>query len=297
MSSTEFSTPTAAQAGVATGDRGASPGTAYDRSLAEPAQRLLIAAGPVFAERGFDRAPVREIAKQADVNVAAVSYYFGDKMGLYRAVIAAIRRQREARFPAPIIGEAPPDQTLYRLIRTLLSRMLAGDEKGWEAQLMMREMQHPTEALEEMVREYFKPLYDALCQTINELLPEPNGVPDQDSASGPDHWRTEAFVPQMVFGIVGQCLYFRIGRPVMDQLIAPEIRSRHYDVESLCKHITATTLAACGHRGVAEIREELNSPNTLWSRGAAFNASTSATQTSATQTSEHNTSNPTKDGR
>lgn len=220
-------------------------------TLPDPAERLLVAAGPVFAQHGYDRATVREIAKRAGVNVAAVSYYFGDKMGLYRAVIAAIRHKREREFPAPIVGEAPAEETLFRLVRTLLSRMLAGDEKGWEAQLMMREMQHPTAALEEMVREYFQPLYDAICQTITALLPA------TENAVSATNWRAEAMVPQMALGVVGQCLYYRIGRPVMEQLIVPEIRSRHYTVESLSRHITATTLAACGNRSLLEHREAI----------------------------------------
>ncbi|WP_146579153.1 CerR family C-terminal domain-containing protein [Neorhodopirellula pilleata] len=233
-------------------------------TLPDPAERLLVAAGPVFAHRGFDRAPVREIAKRAGVNVAAVSYYFGDKMGLYRAVIAKIRHQREREFPAPILGEAPAEETLFRLVRTLLSRMLAGDEKGWEAQLMMREMQHPTAALEEMVREYFQPLYDALCQTIGDLLPAIE-VKDKDKVSA-NAWRTEAMVPQMALGVVGQCLYYRIGRPVMEQLIAPEIRARHYTVESLGRHITATTLAACGNRSLPEHRAAMESGERIETR-------------------------------
>jgi len=244
-------------------DRLSSSETTFSRpnasaAPAEPAERLLVAAGPVFAQRGFDRAPVREIAKRAGVNVAAVSYYFGDKMGLYRAVIAAIRQQRELKFPTPVVGEAPADETLHRLVRTLLSRMLAGDEKGWEAQLMMREMQHPTSALEEMVREYFQPLYEALCHTIIDLIsPQCDQevgvtVVDPSEVAPATSWRAEAMVPQIALGVVGQCLYYRIGRPVMEQLIAPEIRARHYTVESLSRHITAMTLAACGNRSLPE---------------------------------------------
>lgn len=221
-----------------------------------PAGRLIAAAGPVFAQRGFDRAPVREIAKQAEVNVAAVSYYFGDKMGLYRAVIAAIRQNREREFPTPVLGDAPAEQTLYRLVHTLLSRMLSGDEEGWEALLMMREMQHPTAALEEMIQEYFKPIYDAICQTIAELLGSPDS-PANRPTSGAQDWRSEAMVPQMALGVVGQCLYYRIGRPVIERLIEPDVRDRHYDVESLCRHITATTLAACGHQNMPHYRDWL----------------------------------------
>ena len=239
-----------------------------DSDSTDPAQRLLTAAGPVFAQRGFDRAPVREIAKLAGVNVAAVSYYYGDKMGLYRAVIAAIRQNREAEFPAPILGQAPAEESLQRLIRTLLSRMLSGDESSWEAMLMMREMQQPTEALHDLIEDYFKPLYDAFCETVTELI-EANHVhlPRSESRSpagqlnqGMDEasdWRSVALVPQITLGVVGQCLYYRIGRPVIEQLIPSETQSHHYDLESLCHHITATTLAVCGSGSVIEHRLQL----------------------------------------
>ncbi|WDQ16182.1 CerR family C-terminal domain-containing protein [Rhodopirellula sp. P2] len=209
----------------------------------DPTQRLLAAAGPVFAERGFDRATVREIANVADVNVAAVSYYFGDKMGLYRAVITAIREKRERAYPTPEVGKQTPPQDLERLIRTLLSRMLAADETGWEAMLMMREMQNPTPAFEGMIHGYFQPLYDALCKTIQSLLPS------LDSKSA---WQTDALVPQMALGVVGQCLHYRIGRPVMAHLISPELIQTHYGLDSLCSQITASTLAACGDQNVID---------------------------------------------
>jgi AcrR family transcriptional regulator len=232
----------------------------------DPASRLIAAAGPVFAERGFDRAPVREIAKIAGVNVAAINYYYGDKMGLYRAVIADIREKRQREFPAPPLGEAPPDETLRRIIRTLLSRMLACDERGWEAMLMMREMQTPTEALGDMVREYFKPIYVVLCHTIDQLIQpalQTTRVNSDDSTDRPvdTSWRDESLVAQIALGVVGQCLYYRIGRPVLEQLIEPEIRRKHYDPESLCQHITATTLAACGQENIVQTRTRLQQTN------------------------------------
>src|SRR3954470_24235673 len=52
---------------------------------AQSRERLLLAAMRLFAEQGFARTSTREIALAAGTNIASISYYFGDKAGLYRA--------------------------------------------------------------------------------------------------------------------------------------------------------------------------------------------------------------------
>src|SRR5688500_16766581 len=49
-------------------------------------ERLLLAALRLFAHQGYAKTSTRELAEAASVNIAAISYYFGDKAGLYRAV-------------------------------------------------------------------------------------------------------------------------------------------------------------------------------------------------------------------
>ncbi|MEY2862216.1 MAG: hypothetical protein RL392_2674, partial [Pseudomonadota bacterium] len=53
---------------------------------AEARNRLLDAAMRLFAEHGFAKTSTRDIAEAAQVNISSISYYFGDKAGLYRAV-------------------------------------------------------------------------------------------------------------------------------------------------------------------------------------------------------------------
>ncbi|MCG8649701.1 MAG: CerR family C-terminal domain-containing protein [Pirellulales bacterium] len=211
--------------------------------------RLLGAAGPVFAQHGFDRATVREICSLADVNVASVAYYFGDKMGLYREVIQTIRDDREKQFPVPRSQGIDAEQMLYRLVRTMLSRMLAADASGWESQLFMREMQQPTPVFESIVNEFFCPLYQTLHDTIGTLLGE--------SAPQP-------VVNQMALSVVGQCVYYRFGAGVVQLLIPEPERIAHYDIESLSRHITSVTLAATKDTNVlcvrAQLDQQLSSP-------------------------------------
>jgi AcrR family transcriptional regulator len=58
------------------------------KSPADSRQRILEAALDLFGERGLTGTTVRDIAAAAKVNVAAISYHFGGKDELYRAVAA-----------------------------------------------------------------------------------------------------------------------------------------------------------------------------------------------------------------
>lgn len=49
--------------------------------------RILAAAEELFAQRGFAGTSVRDIARSAGVNGAMIHYYFGNKEGLYHAII------------------------------------------------------------------------------------------------------------------------------------------------------------------------------------------------------------------
>lgn len=54
--------------------------------MMEPKQRILDAATVLFAAKGFSGVGVREIARASDVNIAMISYYFGGKTGILKAI-------------------------------------------------------------------------------------------------------------------------------------------------------------------------------------------------------------------
>ncbi len=55
--------------------------------LNEKQMQILEVAEKLFAENGFDGTSVRQISKEADVNVAMISYYFGSKEKMLDALI------------------------------------------------------------------------------------------------------------------------------------------------------------------------------------------------------------------
>jgi len=128
--------------------------------------RLLHAALRLFAQQGFAKTSTREIAEAANANVAAISYYFGDKAGLYRAV-----------FLEPIDA---PRQDLSPLLNTTCSLteglrcMLGGfieplkhDETARLCiKLHCREMLEPTGLWQEEIHNGIKPMHAALVTLL-----------------------------------------------------------------------------------------------------------------------------------
>jgi len=137
----------------------------------ETRRRLLQAAESLFAQHGFRKVTVREICLAARANVAAVSYHFGDKMGLYREVMqSAIDAMRGTNEAARSAGEGqPPEEQLRRYISIFLHRIL---KPGREAvhRLINHEMNDPTTALDLLVEEGVRPRVQFLSGVIAGLL-------------------------------------------------------------------------------------------------------------------------------
>jgi len=82
-------------------------------SMAEPKQRrerdadvarkaILDAAEGLFARDGFAGARIDEIAKESGYNKSLIFHYFGDKLELYRAVVACTKREYEQNYEAKL---------------------------------------------------------------------------------------------------------------------------------------------------------------------------------------------------
>src|SRR4030067_328112 len=102
-------------------------------------ERLLDAAGEVFAERGDRRATVREICRRANVNIASVSYYFKSKEDLYADVLEFASRQARQKYPeTDAAGRAGSgERRLLRFVRIFLLRILDEGGPAWFGKLMV----------------------------------------------------------------------------------------------------------------------------------------------------------------
>lgn len=189
--------------------------------------RLLEAATRAFAARGFARAGVREICGAAGCNVAAVNYHFGDKAGLYRAVLLGGFHEA-GPFPPAVDATRPAHEQLHALLEAFLRRLLS-TERTPHARIMARELVEPTAALREVVEAAFRPLHDRIQGLLRALRPD---LPRAD-------------LDLHTISVIGQCVVYRHARPALDVLHGPDALGEA-EVPRLARHVARQVLGGLG---------------------------------------------------
>lgn len=166
------------------------------QSDAETRDRLLETALGLFAERGFTKVSVRDICREAKANVAAVSYHFGDKLGLYEEVIRAALDLISAAHA--IIVDAGPTASAEERLRHYVANFLPAlmrptDDSAWVRMLMRHEMREPTPAAHLIFDQAILPRIHYLMGVMAELL----GCDAQDPRVG-----------RCTVSVQAQCLFY-----------------------------------------------------------------------------------------
>ena len=162
---------------------------------ADTRARLLDAAMRLFTERGFGKVTVRDITTAARANLAAVSYHFRDKAGLYEEVLALGLQSAQAMNAEVMLPEQghSPEERLRYYVRQYLPRIIRSDRRGGIYQLLKHEMSDPTPMARTYVRQAIMPRIELLIEIVREMLGET---------------ATDAGVQQCVMSIQAQCLFF-----------------------------------------------------------------------------------------
>lgn len=200
---------------------------------ADTRQRLIDAAALLFAEQGFENVTVREICKASNANVAAVNYHFGDKAGLYRAVVTvAIQLMLETNELSQRAGEGlSPEDQIRGFVRVFVSRLTGSGPTAWIHKLMAREMEHPTDALDQVMLQVVKPRLEYLCGVVSAIMQLPP---------------TDAKVKRCVGSLQSQCLLAaRPIPPALQKMFGPAT----WDLDVWVTHIADFSIG--GMRAIA----------------------------------------------
>jgi AcrR family transcriptional regulator len=162
-------------------------------------KRLIEAAGEVFAQHGFRAATIRDICKRANASVSAVNYHFGDKEGLYAAVLEYSHRWAVEKYPHDLGLEqgATPEERLRAFIRSFLLRGLGDGFPAWHGKLIAQETANPSGVLSKVAETAIRPMDEYLEGIVRELLRKENPSQEPNAHS----------VQLCRMNVVGQCIF------------------------------------------------------------------------------------------
>ncbi|MER9259346.1 CerR family C-terminal domain-containing protein [Mesorhizobium sp. M0619] len=166
---------------------------------------LVLAALKLFGRQGFDGTSTREIAAEAKANIGSIAYHFGGKEGLRAAaadhIVETIQAVAGQALGGMQLQGQASSETARAQLSTALERMVgfivARPEAGDIVQFVLRELSHPTAALDRIYDGVFEPTHRRLCQ----IWEQATGEPAESEAT-----------KLVVFTLIGQVIYFRIGR-------------------------------------------------------------------------------------
>lgn len=193
----------------------------------EARNRLLDAALALFAEKGFSKTSTREIAQAAQVNIASISYYFGDKAGLYRAVFTDPRCNASVAPDALLDPVISMQQALHGMMKTFLEPLKQGQQTQQCMKLHFREMLEPTGVWQEEIETHIKPAHDALVTLLCRHL----RLTKPDDA-----------IHSLAFSIFGLGVMLHIGSDVITANRPPLVAS-HAALDRYCDRLVAYAMA------------------------------------------------------
>lgn len=174
-------------------------------SQEETRWRLLQAAAEVFAEVGYHAATTREICKRAEVNLASIHYYYGDKAELYREVFRLPFLSECNVFATLDISQASLQEALLTFYRWLFP---ADAEEDPMRQLFMRlharEEAEPSGVLGDAMVQAFRPNHEK----IQALLCSEFGLKKPDTE-----------VDRLTFAVVGLATVYFHNRMAVENFV------------------------------------------------------------------------------
>lgn len=190
-------------------------------------EKLIEAAGTLFAEVGFDHAAVREICSRAGAHTTAVEDHFGSKMDLYTEVLRTPLFAQQAALKSSLAPSSDPRVAIQKLIYEWLERTSVGSGPAWFPLVMSREMTKPTQALESAA-ESMGPNYLRFRTLVGELI-------KQDA--------NDARTRMCVHSIVGQVLHYMQSRPMIERLWPGLDLENEAQRRAIAGHIVTFSLA------------------------------------------------------
>ncbi|MDN4588448.1 DUF1956 domain-containing protein [Xenophilus aerolatus] len=220
----------------------------------EARKRLLYAALALFAEKGFAKTSTREIAAAAGTNIASISYYFGDKAGLYAATftepMGGAMPDFIAMYEAP---ELPIAEALRIFMAGYLEPLKHGDIVRQCMRLHLRELLEPTGQWATELERDVKAPHEALVRVLCRHL--------QLAAADDD-------IQRLAFAISGLATQLFVMRDVVEQM-QPQLLDADARIDTWAERLSAYALALVADEARRRRPSKPRAARPTRSRGAA----------------------------
>lgn len=191
---------------------------------------ILQVAETLFAEKGFDGTSIRNIAKEAKINVAMVSYYFGSKERLLESLILFRTTDLKFQIENLLAESLEPIEKVNKLIEIYINRINCN--KGIYRILHF---------------EFSNEKRDIDLQALNDLrsgnLKALMSIIEEGQNKGV--FRKDIIVPLITPTILGTFFHFHMNKPYFKNLLQlnTEELYNNYVKTNLTKHIQQTIKA------------------------------------------------------
>ncbi|WP_313138797.1 TetR/AcrR family transcriptional regulator [Stenotrophomonas sp.] len=181
--------------------------------------RILVAAGELFAVTGYAETSSKAIAARAEVDLASINYHFGNRSGLYQAVLAECHAQLLDRSALQqLVGSDLPSASKLRvLIEQLVARAMQ-EPQAWQLRVLARELLAPTSHLQVLFQDEALPKMALLKQMLAEIT----RIPVEDPA-----------LTRCLLSVIAPCLMLVVGGrsfpgPLQEVFkMSPEATAKH----------------------------------------------------------------------
>jgi AcrR family transcriptional regulator len=192
--------------------------------------QILEVAELLFAEKGFDGTSIRNIAKEAKINIAMVSYYFGSKERLLESLIFYRTSDLKNQLENLLHEDLEPIEKINKLIELYINRINSnrGIYRILHFEFTAKKRDQNLLAFSELKKGNLKSLEAIIQEGQNK------GV-----------FRKDVIIPLITPTILGTFFHFYMNKPFFENLLnlKTEDLYNNYVKTNLTKHIQQTIKA------------------------------------------------------
>ncbi|WP_281239328.1 TetR/AcrR family transcriptional regulator [Flavobacterium praedii] len=192
--------------------------------------QIIQVAEKLFAEKGFDGTSIRDIAKEAKINIAMISYYFGSKEQLLESLIIYRATDIKLQLDNLILEDLNPAEKINKLIELYIYKI-----NGNRCIYKIVHFEFSSQK-REINMEAFTELKKGNLKTLEAII--------QDGQEK-GFFRKDIIVPLITPTILGTYFHFHMNKPFYENLLELNTEEKYntYIKTTLTMHIQQTIKA------------------------------------------------------